>query len=230
MQIVSLEAKAREGNRKKGAKAVRNAGLIPAVLYGGDENIHFSVTKKGIKSLVYTSEFKLAKIDLNGATYDSIVKDIQFHPVSDEVLHVDFLRLIEGNPIKVDIPIRFEGVSPGEKEGGKLTQALRKVQIKTTPEHLVDNIKVDITKVLLGQTIRIRDLILEEEMEVMNPMGAPIASMIVPRVMKGMDLDLEEEEVEGELIEGEEGAEGTEGAEGAEGKEEGKDPSEYNKS
>lgn len=189
MQVVSFGAVTREGNGKKGAKAVRNAGLIPSVLYGGDENIHFSVKRNDVKSLIYTGEFKLAKIDLDGNSYDCIIKSVQFHPVTDEILHIDFLRLVDGTPIKVELPVRFKGVSPGVKEGGKLIQSVRRVKVKTTPENLVDQLLCDISGVHLGQAVRVRDLELGEGIQVMNPGGIPIASVEVPRALKGVDED-----------------------------------------
>ena len=192
MEIVSFEAEIRERNKKKGAKAVRNAGLIPAVLYGGMDPLHFSVNVKDVKSLIYTGNFKLAKITVDGKECDCIVKTVQFHPVTDQVMHIDFLRLIEGTPLKVEIPVRFHGVSPGVKEGGQLMQSLRRIKVKTTPENLVDEVLVDISGIELGQSFRIRDLEVGEELTILNPPGTPIASVKIPRVLK----DLEEEEEE----------------------------------
>jgi len=206
MEIVSLSTTTRTDVGRKGTKALRKSGSIPAVMYGGGEVKHFSTNIRDVKSLIYTPEFKLAEIDVDGTKHKAILKDIQFHPVSDEVMHMDFLKLIDGVTVKVDIPVKYEGVSPGVKEGGKLIPALRTVKVKTVPEKLVDKLIADISGTKLGEAIRVKDLQVGEGIEVMTDPNIPVASVNVPRVLKA--LDEEEEATTEEGVEGETPAEG----------------------
>lgn len=185
MEIIAVNGQARPGLGKKVAKAVRNEGRIPCVLYGGDEVVHFSTTLNEVRGVVFTPDFKVAELSVNGKTYRAILKDVQWHPVSDSIMHIDFLRLVEGHPVKVEVPVRFKGVSPGVRAGGKLQQKLRRVQIKTTPEHLVTEISVDISKLELGQSIRVRDIVIEEPgIEIMSSPGVPVATIEIPRALR----------------------------------------------
>lgn len=196
MQIVPINTATRPDIGRKATKAVRKSGQIPAVMYGGGEVKHFSTTVKDIKPIIYTPDFKIAEIDIDGAKHKAILKDIQFHPVTDEVMHIDFLKLIDGVKVKVNLPVRYEGVSPGVKEGGKLIEALRTVKVKTIPEKLVDQLIADISETQLGQAIRVKDLQVGEGIEIMTDPNIPVASVNVPRVLKGA-ID-EEKGVEGE--------------------------------
>lgn len=184
MEIVKVEAQTRESFGKKHTKKVRKEGLVPAIIYGGENNTPISVTPKSVKSLVYTPDFKLTEISVNGETHKCILKDITFHPLSDEIVHIDFLRVIPGTPIKVEIPVDFKGKSPGVKEGGKLISQMRKVKVKTTPESLVDRVFVDISKLELGGSVRVRDIDFPEGIEVMTSTATPVAIVEVPRALK----------------------------------------------
>jgi len=192
MEIVKVEAQTRESFGKKNTKIIRKEGLVPAIIYGGDNNTAISVTPKSVKSLVYTPDFKLAEISVNGDTYKCILKDITFHPLSDEIVHMDFLRVIPGKSIKVEIPVDFKGASPGEKEGGKLIPQMRKVKVKTTPELLVDRVYVDISELELGNSVRVRDIEFPEGMEVMTTTATPVAIVEVPRALKSAEAEAEE--------------------------------------
>ncbi len=207
METVNVTVQSRTETGKKANNAMRKEGRIPAVLYGKDNNFIFSTTHNEVKSLVYTPNFKLAKLDIDGTSHTAIIKDIQFHPVTEQILHIDFVKLIENQPIKVEIPIRFRGKSPGVKEGGQLIQSMRKVIIKATPENLVDELIADISHVQLGSAIRVKELEIGEGIEVLSPENTPVASVNVPRALKT------EEEEALEVAEGEEGAEAAEGAE-----------------
>ncbi len=214
-----MKASSRSETRTKGAKAVRAAGKIPAVVYGGDTVSHVSIEFNELRHAIYTPEFKLIDLEMDGKTVSCIVKDIQFHPVTEEVVHVDFLQLIPGKSIKVEVPVRFEGVSPGIREGGKLTQKLRRIAIKTTPEHLVDELVIDISELMLGFSVRVSDAIVGEGIEVLNTPNIPVASVEVPRALKTEEEEAEElaAAVAAEAAEAGEGAEGAEGGEGGEG-------------
>lgn len=184
MEIVKVEAQVRTEFGKKHTKAIRKQGLVPAIIYGGGTTAAISVTPKAVKSLVYTPDFKLAEITAGGETYTCILKDIVFHPLSDEITHIDFLRTIEGTPIKVEIPVGYKGKSPGVKEGGKLIAQMRKVKVKTTPDKLTDKLYVDIGELQLGSSVRVRDIEVPEGMELMTTGATPVAIVEVPRALK----------------------------------------------
>ena len=184
MTSVEIQGNTRSEFGKKGSKVDRNNGNIPAVMYGGNDVIHFTVTPAAVKHLIYTPDFKLADLEIDGKHYRAILKSVQFHPVTDQILHIDFLRLIDKTPIKVEIPLRFKGVSPGVKVGGKLIQQLRKIKIKTTPEFLVDELKADISKLELGQALRVREVIIPNGVEIINNPATPVALIEIPRALK----------------------------------------------
>lgn len=184
MEIVAVKGQVRTDVGKKASKAVRNAGRVPCVIYGTQETVHFSIDPKEVKPLIYTPAFKLAEVEVDGNTHKCIIKDIQFHPVSDEIVHIDFLALTDGRKVKVEVPVGFQGVSPGMKLGGKLQQNLRRVKIKTTPEHLVDQLVLDVSHLELGQSVRVRDLQVSEGIEIMSPAGTPIATVEIPRALR----------------------------------------------
>lgn len=184
MESVAIQATTRPETGKKATKATRKAGEVPCVIYGGENVVHFSGKPLAFRELVYTPEFKLAEIELDGNVYKCILKDIQFHPVTDEILHIDFLQLVEGKPLKVMIPIKFKGQAPGVKIGGRLTQKVRKVKVKTTPEKLVPELFVDISSLQLDQSVRIRDIEIKDGMEVMTSMSIPVATVETPRALR----------------------------------------------
>jgi len=187
MNTIAFSGTVRSESGKKASKAVRKEGGIPCVMYGGDSNVSFSIKPLDIKGLIYTPEFKVAEITLDGTMHKCILKDAQFHPVTESVLHADFLKLEDGRKVKVEVPIRFKGVSPGVKTGGKMQQTLRRVKIKTTPENMVDTLFVDISELELGDSARVRDLEVPEGVEVMNSSGIPVVSVVVPRALKSAD-------------------------------------------
>jgi large subunit ribosomal protein L25 len=209
METVALTGLKRTETGKKAAKALRNEGRIPCAIYGMGTAVHFSTTFKDVKSLIYTASFKIAEIELDGKTYKCIVKDKHFHPVSDEIENIEFIELLDNRKITVQIPVKFHGAAtaPGVKAGGSLQQNLRSITIKTTSEHLVGELTLDVSELEIGQSVRVREIDVLEGVEVMNPGGTPVASIEVPRALRSAEA--------GE--EGEEGEEGVEGAEGAEG-------------
>lgn len=197
MNSVVVNGTLREATGKKATKAVRKAGQVPCVIYGGKENIHFSAEAIAFRDLVYTPNFNLAEINVDGNTYKCIIKASVFHPVTDIISHVDFLMIGDDRKFKVELPIRFVGVAPGVKAGGKIVQKLRRVKVKTTLGALTDSLTADISELELGSSIRVRDINLPEGMEIMNPMAIPIASVEVPRALKSAQAAAEGEE-EGE--------------------------------
>jgi large subunit ribosomal protein L25 len=197
MQTEVFKAEARDVKVK--AADIRKQGRIPAVLYGPNVNEHFSVTHNDIKKLVYTPDFKVGEVELGGTNHKCIVKDVQFHPVTDQIRHIDFLLLKEGTKVKVELPVKFKGVSPGVKEGGTLMQSMRKVKVKLDPKDLVDELFVDISELTLGNSIRVKDLEVAKGIEVMVNEATPIASVEIPRALKSAQAAAEgtEEEAAG---------------------------------
>jgi large subunit ribosomal protein L25 len=184
MEVFKLEAQPRTDLGKTATKAVRNDDLIPCVLYGGEEIQHFNLKPLEVRGLVYSAEFKVVEVTLDGTAHRCILKEVQFHPVTEKIMHIDFLRLIEDHPIRVDVPISFEGVAQGLKSGGKLIKKMRKVSIQTTPEFLIDKIVLDTTPMALGQSLRIKDLAEYEGVEVLNNENIPVATIDVPRALR----------------------------------------------
>ena len=209
METVAIKAAPREETGRKGMKRVRNEGLIPAVLYGTSEAQSVTVQFNELRHVIYTPDFKLVDLDVDGNTTQCIVKDVQFHPVTEEILHVDFLELAPGRAVKVEVPVTFEGTAAGVRAGGKLVKKMRRIKIMTTPEHMVDELVFDVSELTLGNSIRVKDAQVGEGIEILNSPNIPVASVEIPRALKGAD----EEEAELEGAEGEEGA-ATEGGEG----------------
>ncbi len=193
MDVVKIPAKGRDNVGTKWSKSVRREGLIPCVLYGGDEVYHFTVSHHDVKPLVYTDQFKLADVELNGHSHRCILKTLQMHPLTDQVTHIDFLMLVEGKAIKLDIPIRFNGVSPGVKNGGLFIDKLRTIKVKLLPKNLISEVFVDISELKLGDTVRVKDVLANEGVEILSPSNIPIASVVVPRALIDAELDEEEE-------------------------------------
>ena len=207
MEVLTVKGESRSNLGSSHSRSLRREGKIPCVLYGVNDNIPFIISPKSVKDLVYSSEFKLVDLQLDGQSHKCIIREVQFHPISESILHIDFLKLQEGRKVQVEVPVRFTGTSPGEKQGGKLMQKVRRIKIKTTPEHLLHEVVMDVSEVSLGQSLRVRDIEIDDNIEIMNNPGIPLASVEVPRALKAADED-EEEGME-EVEEGAEGAEAT---------------------
>lgn len=218
METIAIQASKREVNRSKGAREVRRNGLIPSVLYAKDGVEHIAVDFNDLRYLVYTPDFKVAEMDIEGEKVKCILKDIQFHPVTEEIVHADFLKLIPGHKVRVEIPVHFEGTPPGLRSGGKLIRKIRKISIRTIPEYLMDEMVLDISHLNLGDSVRVRDIDVEDEVEILDPPNQPVASIEIPRLLKTA-AEIEAEEAE--ALEAEEGEEAVEGEGGEEASEEG---------
>jgi large subunit ribosomal protein L25 len=194
MKTVSISGSLRENVGKKDAKKNRKLGKIPCVVYGGKEQIHFTVDEIGFSKLIFTPEVFIIKIDLDGKEYTSILQDIQYHPVTDKVLHIDFLEVILGNPIVISIPVKLEGSSQGVLKGGMFIQKLRKLKIKALPKHLPDNIVVDISDLEIGDFTRVKDI----EQENLELLDVPNAIIVGVKTARGIEEEETEVEAEGE--------------------------------
>lgn len=184
MNTVTVSAQIRTNIGKTPVKVTRASGLIPAIVYGNDQPQTISVSKSEVRHLIYTPEFKIAEVNIDGKVQKCILKDYQIHPTSEEILHIDFLRLKEGVPVKVQIPVTFKGVSPGVKVGGKLVQQMRKIGIKTIPQNLIDKVVVDISHLELNGVLRVKEIQLDDSIEILANPTNPLATVEVPRALK----------------------------------------------
>jgi large subunit ribosomal protein L25 len=158
MKTIAISGSPRENVGKRDAKELRYEGKVPAVLYGGKEQIHFAVVITDLKDAIYTPEANFVEIDVNGSKIKAIIKELQFHPLTDVLLHVDFLQLFDDKEILMEIPIKLTGTSPGVKMGGKLVQKLRKLRVKAFPKDMPQSVEVSIAKLEVGNLFRVRDL------------------------------------------------------------------------
>jgi large subunit ribosomal protein L25 len=158
MKSFELTGTKREDLTKQGTKKLRDADMVPCVLYGGAENVHFSAPVLDFRGLVYTPEVFMVNIHVNGKMHQAIMQEIQFHPVSDKLMHIDFVEINPGKPVVIQIPVKINGTSDGQRQGGKLVTKVRKLKVKALANHLPDAIDVDIQSLQIGQSIRVGDL------------------------------------------------------------------------
>ena len=183
MKTITIEGQLRTGTGKKATRQVRSQGLVPGVIYGGTQEVNFSAPVLAFKTLVYTPDFQLAEISVDGKKYSCILKDIQYDKVTDELAHIDFLELVADRKVIATIPIKFTGVAAGVKDGGKLITKMKALKVKTLPKYLKENIEVDITGLQLNGNIRVED-VKEEHFEILNSPRIPIASAVLTRQLK----------------------------------------------
>lgn len=183
MQTFVLEGTLRESLGRRASKDARASAMVPCILYGDGENINFEVTKIALKNLVYTPNVYKVLIKVDGKEVESLMREIQFHKVTDEILHIDFLKLNPSKKINHVVPVALTGQSIGVKGGGKLVQRIRKVTIKAFPKDLVDKITVDITDLDVNKTIRVGDIKVAN-VEVLGSKSIPIVTVVSPRALK----------------------------------------------
>lgn len=184
MKTFQLEGSLRETLGKKATKVVRKEESIPCVLYGMGENIHFLVTASAVRKLVYSPDIFGVELTINGKMHNAVVKDLQFHPVSDKVLHMDFLEVNTAKPIVMEVPVKLEGLAEGVKAGGKLTQEMRKLKVKATYDKIPEVLTIDVTELGLGKTIQVGALSFEG-LEVLSAAMNVVASVKLTRAAKG---------------------------------------------
>ena len=159
MKSITINGSQRESVGKKATKALRNAGQVPCVLYGGDKPVHFYAPELAFSKLVYTPNAHTVVIELaNGTTFNAVLQDIQFHPVTDRILHIDFYQLFDDKEIALNIPVELTGNSRGVKNGGVLRKNNRKLRVKALPANLPDLIEIDITNLKIGDKVSVADL------------------------------------------------------------------------
>jgi large subunit ribosomal protein L25 len=169
MKSITISGSKRESVGKKATKALRNAGLVPCVIYGGEEPIHFSAEEKAFKNLIYTPDAHLVTLDLGDAgTFNAIAQDMQWHPVREQLLHADFYQIFDDKMVTMEIPVTTEGTARGVLNGGVLRRNNRKLRVKALPGNLPDFINIDISDMKIGHKKYVRDLRVEE-FEIMHP-------------------------------------------------------------
>ena len=193
MKSITITGSKRESVGKKATQALRNAGEVPCVLYGGDEPVHFSAAELAFKDLVYTPDAHTATLELDGETYMAILQDIQFHPVTDRILHVDFYQIFEGKEVSMTVPVHFTGNSRGVRNGGVLRKTNRTLKVKALPKNLPDFVEADITNLKIGSKLYITEL-KSDDYKFMHPDNTVICQVRTSRnVVAGADEDEEEE-------------------------------------
>ena len=183
MKSITIEGQLRTDSGKKATRQLRSQKMVPGVIYGGSQEINFSAPATAFKDIVYTPEFMLANVIIDGTTYRCILKDLQFHKVTDLLLHVDFLELVENKKVIATLPLNYIGVPAGVKAGGKLVTKMKSLKVKLLPKYLKEHIDVNIEKLELNENIRVEDVVLDN-MEVLNSPRIPIASVTLTRQLK----------------------------------------------
>ena len=186
MNTITIEGQLRTEFGKAASRQLRSEEKVPGVIYGGAKEINFSAPATAFKNIVYTPEFMLAELNIDGTSYHCVLKDLQFNKVSDQLIHVDFLELVEDKKVTVTLPLKFKGVPAGVKAGGKLVAKMKSLKVKTLPKHLRENIEIDITHLELNDNLRVQD-VKADNMEVLNSPRIPIASVTLTRQLKQED-------------------------------------------
>lgn len=189
MKTFQLEGKTREvaatsADQKRALKAMRSNNEIPAVLYGGEKVTHFSVTTEGVRKLVYTPEIFVVELTIDGKKTKAILKDIQFQPVSDAILHIDFLEVSENKPVVMEVPVVLEGHAEGVKAGGKLTLQMRKLRVKALYNTIPEKLVINVDHLGLGKTMQVGSLHFEG-LELMNAKNAVVCAVQLTRAARG---------------------------------------------
>jgi len=183
MKSIAISGSLRENVGKRDAKELRYEGKVPAVLYGGEKQYHFSVSAADLKSLVYTPDVHFVDLDLDGQKFQAVVQEMQFHPLNDLIRHIDFLELNESKEVSMNIPVILIGTSPGVRAGGKLVQKLRKLRVKALPANMPQQIEVSLTPLEVGKSVRV-DQIKIENARVLNNGDDTIVSVIMSRALR----------------------------------------------
>jgi len=184
MKTFDLKGTVRTDLGKKATKADRVAENVPCVLYGVSDNVHFTATKSDLRKLIYTPEVYVVNLNVDGKKSKAIMKALQFHPVSDNVLHIDFLELTETKPVVVELPVKLEGLAEGVKAGGKLSLEMRKLKVKGLYTQIPENIVIDVTELGLGKSIQVAKVSVGK-LEILNAKNAVVAQVKLTRAARG---------------------------------------------
>jgi large subunit ribosomal protein L25 len=184
MKTFELKGAVRTDLGKKATKAERVVDKVPCVLYGGVENTHFTTTVSEIRKMIYSPEVFVVNLDIDGKKTKAIMKALQFHPVSDKVLHIDFLEITEDKPVVVELPVKLEGLAEGVKAGGKLALEMRKLKVKGLYTQIPENIVIDVTELGLGKSIQVAK-VSAANLEILNAKNAVVAQVKLTRAARG---------------------------------------------
>ncbi|ALM49025.1 50S ribosomal protein L25 [Flavobacterium psychrophilum] len=180
MKSITINGSERESVGKAATRTARNAGMVPCVLYGGDQPVHFTAEEKAFKGLVYTPNVHTVVVDLGGKTYNAILQDIQFHPVSDKILHIDFYQLDEAKEITMEVPVKVTGNSPGVMAGGVLRLNQRKLKVRALPKNLPDFVEASISELQMGNKLYVTSLP-AENYKLLHPDNTVVAQVRISR-------------------------------------------------
>ena len=183
MKTITIEGQLRTGFGKSATRQLRSQDMVPGVIYGGSQEISFYAPTAAFKNFVYTPSFQIAEVVLDGKTYRTILKDLQFDKVDDKLIHIDLLELVDDKKVIADIPVKFVGASKGVKDGGKLVTKMKSLKVKTYPKYLKEQIEVPIDNLELNGNIRVED-VKEANYEILNSPRIPIASVVMTRQLK----------------------------------------------
>jgi large subunit ribosomal protein L25 len=184
MKVYELKGTLRNGLGKKATKADRVSENVPCVLYGGAENMHFTASVSDLRKLIYSPDVFIVNLNVDGKSCKAIMKALQFHPVSDKVLHLDFLEVTAEKPVTVEIPVQLNGLAEGVKAGGKLSLEMRKLRVKGLYTNFPEKINVDVTNLGLGKTIQVGALKVDN-LEILNAKNAVVAQVKLTRAARG---------------------------------------------
>lgn len=183
MKTITIEGQLRTEFGKSATRQVRSQGNVPAVIYGGAKEVNFSASTAAFKPLVYTPNFQIAEVKVDGATYRCILKDLQFDKVTDALIHVDLLELVEDKKVIATVPLKYTGTSKGVRAGGRFVSKIKAVKVKALPKHLTETIEVPIDNLAINENIRIEDIV-APDMEILNSPRIPVASVVMTRQLK----------------------------------------------
>ncbi len=158
MKSIEIKGTKRADITKQEVKSLRQAEKVPCIIYGGKEPVHFAAEASAFKNLVYTPDAHLVDLDIDGTKFKAVLKEVQYHPVTDAIIHIDFLEISDNKPVTINIPVKFTGASEGVKQGGKLVAKMRKLRVTALPAKLPDFITIDISDLKIGSSTRVRDL------------------------------------------------------------------------
>jgi large subunit ribosomal protein L25 len=183
MKSIAISGSSRKNVGKRDAKELRYQGLVPAVLYGGKEQIHFSVSAADLRPALYTADVHFIDLEIDGKKTRAIIQDTQFHPLTDVIRHIDFLELFDDKEVSIEIPVKLTGTSPGVKMGGKLVQKLRKLRVKALPANMPQYIEVGMEKLEVGKSVRVEEISIENA-RVLNNADDTIVSVVMSRALR----------------------------------------------
>ena len=188
MKSFQIKGTARLAVGKKSNKALRAEDLVPCVIYGGEKIVHFQAHENEFRKLIYTPKVYQTEIDVDGVVYNAFLQALQFHPVTDKLLHIDFLEIRENVPVKLQIPVRLDGYAKGIQQGGRLKANLRTLKAKGFSKDFPDEIIIDVTELNLGESVRVGDVKVPG-IEILNAKSVPVATVVVTRAARAAMAD-----------------------------------------